>query len=358
MGLLEIVLGHLPMSRLREAALEGHHVARAQDQDFPLIVAEPGRRCNGLLLQEVTPEEKARLDYYELGFGYELRRCTVEGAEALVYFPQEGLWHVAEPWCLASWTEQHWPVTQHAAKELMALFGKLRPVDIPLVFERIKARAFSRHIAQSEAAPTELRRAGQHGDIEVSEVECCHLGYFRTDRLSLSFPRFDGGQSGPLSREVFLTGDAALVLPYDPQRDRVLLIEQFRMGPFGRGDCHPWTLEPIAGRIDFGETPEEAAAREALEEAGLTLDRLLPVANYYPSPGEVSTYFHTFVGLCDLTDGIAGLGGLSCESEDIRSHLLSFEEAELLMQTGEINVGPLLHLLLWLKGERSRLKRG
>ena len=81
---------------------------------------------------------------------------------------------------------------------------------------------------------------------------------------ALRAPLFGGGQSAPLLREVFVATDAALVLPYDPLRDRVLLVEQFRMGPYGRGDPRPFLLEPVAGRIDAGETPEEAARREGL----------------------------------------------------------------------------------------------
>jgi nudix-type nucleoside diphosphatase (YffH/AdpP family) len=159
-----------------------------------------------------------------------------------------------------------------------------------------------------------------------------------------------------LTREVLVMGDAVTVLPYDPVRDRVLLIEQFRMGPFGRGDPLPWQLEAIAGRIDPGETPEDAARREAVEEAGLALGRLEKVAEYYPTPGAVTEYLYSYVALCDLPDGVAGIYGAADEGEDIRGHLLSFDRLVEVMAAGEIGNAPLLLTVLWLQRERARLR--
>ncbi|RYI25071.1 MAG: tellurite resistance ADP-ribose pyrophosphatase TrgB, partial [Acetobacteraceae bacterium] len=159
-----------------------------------------------------------------------------------------------------------------------------------------------------------------------------------------------------LTREVFVVGDAVTVLPYDPVRDRVLLIEQVRMGPIGRGDPFPWQLETIAGRIDPGEAPEAAARREAVEEAGLTLGALEKVAEYYPTPGAVAEYLYSYVALCDLPEGVAGVFGAEEEAEDIKGHLLSFDRLVEVMASGEIGNGPLLLTVLWLQQERARLR--
>lgn len=355
-GLLQIVLGHVPEARLTAGRLEGYRVARAEGHGFPLILEAKGAACEGLLLRDVSAEERARLDYYELGFGYELREVEVGGAPALVYFPHEGLWQPAEDWSLARWREEHWPYTRHAAPEMMALMGIVPAEELPRYFGTINMRAHARALAEARPQPATRRFAELASAVDIEARETAHLGFFKTERMLLKHALFDGGESPTLDREVFLTGDAALVLPYDPKRDRVLLIEQFRMGPFARGDSHPWTFEPIAGRVDPAESPEAAALRECEEEAGLTLRELLPVAAYYPSPGEVTTFFHTYLGLADLPDSVAGQGGLEAEQEDIRSHVLSYEEAEALVRSGEINVGPLLHLLLWLKAERPMLR--
>jgi nudix-type nucleoside diphosphatase (YffH/AdpP family) len=135
-----------------------------------------------------------------------------------------------------------------------------------------------------------------------------------------------------------------------------MLIEQFRIGPYERNDPCPWLLEPVAGRIDGGETGETTAVREAVEEAGLKLDRVERIAGYYPSPGCSSEFLESFVGIADLPDGIEGLGGVADEQEDIRSHVLPFEAALRLVETGEANNGPLILSLLWLQRERSRLR--
>jgi nudix-type nucleoside diphosphatase (YffH/AdpP family) len=146
------------------------------------------------------------------------------------------------------------------------------------------------------------------------------------------------------------------VLPYDPVRDRVLVIEQFRSAPFARGDRFPWQLEAIAGRIDPDETPEAAARREALEETGLHLDDLRKVAEYYPSPGAVAEYLYSYVAICDLPDDVAGVFGVADEAEDILGHLISFDQLMGLVATGEASNGPMLLTALWLQRERAGLR--
>ena len=194
------------------------------------------------------------------------------------------------------------------------------------------------------------------GEVEVGRRVPSHSGFFALDLWHLRHRRFDGAMSPPLVRELFVAGDAVTVLPYDPVRDRVLLVEQVRMGPLGRGDPLPWQLEAIAGRIDPGETPEEAARREAVEEAGLVLGALEKVAEYYPTPGAVTEYLYSYVALCDLPDGVAGVFGAAEEAEDIKGHLLSFDRLVEVMAAGEIGNAPLLLTVLWLQRERTRLR--
>jgi ADP-ribose pyrophosphatase len=177
------------------------------------------------------------------------------------------------------------------------------------------------------------------------------------EEYALRFRRFDGTLSPEVNRAVFISGDAVTVLPYDPVRDVVLLIEQFRPGPFARGDAQAWSLEAIAGRIDAGETPEEAARREAMEEAGLTLGAMEYVGGYYPTPGAMAEFLYSYVALTDLPEGVEGVFGVEGEAEDIRGHRMPFAEFEGLMASGEVNNGPLLLTGLWLQRERARLRR-
>ncbi|WP_333816844.1 NUDIX domain-containing protein [Tabrizicola sp.] len=236
---------------------------------------------------------------------------------------------------------------------IMRGYGHLSPEAVARRLPSLRVEAASRLRAEGAAGPR--LRVGS-GEVETGGVEPSHAGFFALDVVSLRHRRFDGEMSPWLMREVFVAGDAVTVLPYDPVRDRVLLIEQFRMGPFGRGDPFPWQLEAIAGRIDPGETPEEAARREAVEEAGLVLGALEKVAEYYPTPGAVAEYLYSYVALCDLPEGVAGVFGAVEEAEDIKGHLLSFDRLVEVMAAGEIGNAPLLLTVLWLQRERARLR--
>ncbi|TJZ93705.1 NUDIX domain-containing protein [Paracoccus gahaiensis] len=182
------------------------------------------------------------------------------------------------------------------------------------------------------------------------------LGYFGVARNDLTHALHQGGTSAPMTREAFLMGDAAVLLPWDPVRDRVLVIEQFRFAPALRGDPQPWLLEPIAGRVDAGETPEAAILREAREEAGLQVTRLVPALHSYPSPGAVCEFLYQYVGIADLPDGIAGIHGLEGEAEDIRGHLMDRAALSALVDAGQITNGPLALLSLWLDARADRLR--
>lgn len=176
-----------------------------------------------------------------------------------------------------------------------------------------------------------------------------HAGFFALEELRLTHQRHDGDHSSVLRREGLLMGDAVVVLPWDPARDRVLVIEQFRLAPMLRGDPQPWLLEPIAGRADAGETVDEAARREAEEEAGLTVERLLPAFDSYPSPAAIGEFLFHFVAIADLPDNAAGIHGLEDEAEDIRGHLMRRSDLVRMVRARQITNAPLVALALWLE---------
>ncbi|MBC9246030.1 NUDIX domain-containing protein [Paracoccus sp. 11-3] len=182
-------------------------------------------------------------------------------------------------------------------------------------------------------------------------------GFFAVDRWDLSHRTFAGGFTPRIVREGFVSGDAVVLLPWDPVRDRVMVIEQFRLIPALRHDPQPWLLEPIAGRVDAGENVEDAARREALEEANLTIDQLFPAVHHYPSPGTLAEYLYLFVGIADLPDGIAGVHGLAGETEDIRGHVITREKLLQMVADGQIANGPLAMIALWLQVHKDRLAK-
>ena len=116
--------------------------------------------------------------------------------------------------------------------------------------------------------------------VEIVKRENCFQGFYKLDKVHLRHELFAGGMGREISRELFVRHDAVCVLPYDPLRDEVVLIEQFRVGAMGKAE-NPWLIEMVAGLIDKDEQPEEVAHREAEEEAGLTFSALWPMTRYF-----------------------------------------------------------------------------
>ena len=192
--------------------------------------------------------------------------------------------------------------------------------------------------------------------VSESEKRQVYNGFFSVEEHDISFKKFDGFESKVVTRCALVSSDAVIVLPYDPKNDRVLLVEQFRTGPYVKGDANPWVLEPIAGLIDVGETPEEAGLRETKEEACLDLERMELVARSYPSPGISTEFFHQYIGIVSLPESTDVIAGRKTENEDIRSHIFTLEKFSGMISSGEINVGPAILLGLWLSNNRKRLR--
>ena len=233
------------------------------------------------------------------------------------------------------------------------------PTETNMLINRecLLMRARSHIRAIDTAVPVGMRKGYSASDVEVLEQHLPYAKYFDMVDVTLRYKRFDGSMSAKVLRSVLRSADAVTVLPYDPALDLVVLVEQFRPGAFVRGDSHPWVLEPVAGRCDGDEPVEAVAEREMVEEAGLKLLSLERVGNYYPSPGCMSEYLYTFVGLVDLSSAQTGVYGLETENEDIRTHFLSFENAIGLIQSGEADNGPLIMSLYWLMAHRERLRK-
>ncbi len=184
-----------------------------------------------------------------------------------------------------------------------------------------------------------------------------YKGFFSVEEHDLTYQKFNNEQTNVVTRGTLVSSEAVIVLPYDPVNDRILLIEQFRAGPYVKGDQTPWVLEPIAGLIDEGETPESAGMREAQEEANLEIERLELVARSYPSPGISTEFFHQYIGIVELLDRSNLIAGLSSENEDIRSHIFEYEQFFEMIESRKAKVGPLILLGLWLSKNRNRLRK-
>jgi len=192
-------------------------------------------------------------------------------------------------------------------------------------------------------------------DVEVLSRTVPHAGFLTVQHYQLRHRLFGGGWTPSLDREVCVRGAAAGLLPYDPDRDAVVLVEQFRMGPFVAGEA-PWMTEIVAGVIEPGETPETVAARECIEESGCTVTALLPIARYFPSPGGLSEHVHLFCGRVDSRQASL-TAGLADDHEDIRVRVVPWRAARAGLARGTYGNAATLLALQWLTLNRSRVRR-
>jgi ADP-ribose pyrophosphatase len=195
--------------------------------------------------------------------------------------------------------------------------------------------------------------AFQLTDVRLEQDEPLYQGFFRLHRLTLSHPRFEGGRAR-IQRELLDRGDAVCVLLYDPKRDAVVLVEQFRAGALTKTDT-PWLLELVAGIVEPGESAEDVARRESVEEAGVELAELIPITGYLPSPGGCDEWIELFCALVDAPES-GGVFGLDEEGEDIKVHVIPAVDAFALVRQRVVNNAAAIIALQWLQLNHDRLK--
>ena len=193
--------------------------------------------------------------------------------------------------------------------------------------------------------------------LRILDRETAYQGFFRIDRYRLRHRLYAGGWSGELSREVFERGRAVGVLLYDPDRDAVVLIEQFRLAAHLAG-FSAWQLEIVAGIVDHDhESDADVARREVREEAGLAIEgAVLPIHRYLTSPGGTTETVALFCARVDARDA-GGIHGLAEEHEDIKVVVKSHAEVTAMLRGGKIDNGFTLLALYWLAANRARLRR-
>jgi ADP-ribose pyrophosphatase len=192
-------------------------------------------------------------------------------------------------------------------------------------------------------------------DVEVEREEVLFDGFWTLKRVTLRHRRYAGGWSASMTREVHCRGEAVGVLLYDPEMEVVGLVEQFRVGPWAKGDASPWLLELVAGLREEGEDPEGVAIRETREEAGCEVQSLQHIASYYSSPGGCDEYFHLYCAKVSLA-GAGLLHGEQHEHEDIRLHIVPVTELPALIAAGRCNNAHSLLALQWFQGKHAELR--
>lgn len=191
-------------------------------------------------------------------------------------------------------------------------------------------------------------------DVQVQEETTIHSGFLKLRQYAITHKLFNGGTSAVLSREAIVRPPSVGIILFDPSRQQVVMVEQFRMGPY-LDNNDPWLLEVVAGISEPGETLEEVARREVEEETGYQIESLISVADFYVSPGASNEKLKLFCGLVDASKA-GGIFGMSDEGEDIKVHVLPLSEAYDMVTDGRINNAPAVIALQWLKLHHHQLR--
>jgi ADP-ribose pyrophosphatase len=195
-----------------------------------------------------------------------------------------------------------------------------------------------------------------HPDVQIEDTTTVSARKLRIDTVKFRHRLFSGQWSGERSYDVLRRGGAVAIALYDPDRDSVVLVEQFRLPALLAGSS-PWQLEAAAGLIDTDETPEEVAVRETREETGLTLiGEPIRIQRYLSSAGNSDESIVLFCGRVNSTLA-EGVHGLPEEHEDIRVVVKTLAEIESLLGDGTIESGHTLIALYWLLSRRDWLRK-
>jgi ADP-ribose pyrophosphatase len=190
--------------------------------------------------------------------------------------------------------------------------------------------------------------------VEVVRHEVAFQGYFKVERYFFRHGLHEGGTSELVNREVFERGQSGAVLLYDPKRDEVVLIRQFRAGAYVAGH-HAWLWEAVAGIIEPGETAADMVRREAIEEAGLAIGQLLPIHRFMLTPGACSEACELFLGITD-TSRAGGIFGLGSEGENILVKAVPFTEARAMLERDEFDNAVAVIAMQWLTLHRDEIR--
>lgn len=153
-------------------------------------------------------------------------------------------------------------------------------------------------------------------------------------RLALTDVEIPGGERFD-HHVIRMPAAAAGTVVHDPDQG-VLLLWRHRF------TTDTWGWEVPAGRIDDGESPEHAAARETLEETGWRAGPLRHMTSYFPHNGTSDATFHLFAAA-----GATYVGDPTDASESERIEWVALDRLRDEIAAGRIGDGLSLTALLW-----------
>ncbi len=172
-----------------------------------------------------------------------------------------------------------------------------------------------------------------------------YSGFFSLNKYEFTHEKHGGNWTDKVEREIFSGAHVSTLLPYDPLKKEIILLQQFRAGVLSRYD-DDYLYEIVAGIIDKDEKPEDAARRECFEETGCEVKKILPIQNYFPAPGSSESYYHLYLGEINSFDG-ERIMGLESENENILVRSFKIEQVRKMLKDKQILNGLTLIALQW-----------
>lgn len=190
-------------------------------------------------------------------------------------------------------------------------------------------------------------------DIKIFERETSFDGFLKVDKFRLKYRLYDGHWSEHICRELSVRNAAVGVLLFDPIRDEIVLVRQFRIGAL-KDNISPWLLELVAGMVDKDETLENVAIRETKEESNCEIIELYRICDYFSSPGVSDEKVTLFCGKIDSTNA-RGIYGLADENEDIEVVTLHYSDVLAAVESGYINNAMSIIAIQWLALNKDKI---
>jgi ADP-ribose pyrophosphatase len=165
--------------------------------------------------------------------------------------------------------------------------------------------------------------------IELTLKERISKGFLSVFKLTFNQTTFKKDVLKNVQREVLYRNRPVVFLTLiDKVNKKALFVKQVRSSAIIDNPSNPYVIEPIAGVVDEGQTPMEAAIREAKEEANINIKEsdLISMGECYLSPGVSNEYAYFYSADFDSSVYKTGVFGLASENEDIQTLLLSLED--------------------------------
>lgn len=178
----------------------------------------------------------------------------------------------------------------------------------------------------------------------MHERKLQYAGFFSVTQYQLTHERYDGGITPLLQRELVVRSDAVAMVAYDPDADKIVLIEQFRVGAMR--EQQPWLIEIVAGLIEEGETPEQVVMRECQEEIGCKPSEIKKISEFYTTPGGHTELIHLYIGKVSVAE-VSSSGGVAHEDEDIKTTIVPATDVAFMLSSGKVRSAIAIIGLQW-----------